>query len=254
MTDNATQNSKPPVLGVDPPEPKTTPPAPKPNPAPRPPEPDPSLVTIDAEELQALQEAAGNYKTLVGDEQLQAVIYGHLRDRMSGIVSPQHHQDQNTPPNEGSNPLESRLARVEQFLQEGAQHIKQQQSVIQRQADEIATLRTDLFARDHPSFKQNQVAVSKLLKDNPGLSLEDALLFVEAKAARAGNGTVDGDSPAAPTTEGGSAGNMPNTTSSPGGISDDRLAELADKINDPKATPSMDDAFDAIGRAAGLDI
>lgn len=243
-----------PVLGIDPPAPKPAVPV-APAPVTPTPAPAPDTVQVDAQELAALQEAASNYNTLTGDEQLQAIIYGHLRDRASGIVSQPEQpaaQAPNGDPN--GNPFEARLTRMEQFVQQGAQHIQQQNQIIQRQQDELASLRTDQFAKENPSFNNHQAEVAKLLKDNPSLGLENALTLVEAKAARAGNGTVAGANPPAPTTEGGSSGVMPNTVSPSGGVSDEAMANLAAKINDPKATPSLDDAFDAIGRAAGLDI
>lgn len=245
-----------PVLGVD----HTPTPAPQPAPTPAPtpaPASDPSKITVDAQEYAQLQQAAANYTTLVSDDQLRTTIFGHLRDRAAGIVSPQPDPSPAPSPNGngGMSPdIEKRLAQIENGMRQGGEFITRQQQTITAQAEEIRRLQSNLFGRDNPSYKAHQADVDKLVER--GLSREDALTLVEAKAARAGHGTGEGTNPPVSTTEGGGGGIPPNVRPhTPGGdVSEDAMTNLAAKINDPTAVPSMDDALDLIGREFGLDV
>lgn len=243
------------VVGVDPPEPIVAPPVAEPV-APLAPPTTPSVdeVTLSQEEYTAMQDKAGNYDTMVNDPQLQSVIYGHLRDRASGVV-PTDVTDPSAVPNApvapGGNPMEARMARMEGFLQNAAQAFQQQNDTISSQAKDLQSLRNDEFSRSNPTYREHEVAISKVRTANPNLSLNDALTLIEARAFKAGNGTVAGGNPATPTTEGGGAGGMPSSNPS-GDIDEARLADLAALIDDPKATPSMDSALDAIGNAFGV--
>ncbi len=242
-------NDPSPVLGVDPPAPKPAAPAPTPvvptTPAPI------GGVTVTQDEFDSLQDRAASYDTLSNDPQVSALIANHLQQRAAGVVTPAPEPAPSSPGGDpNANPYEDRLVRVENFLQQGAQAFQQLQRENVALRDEVGTLRTDRFSESNPSFKQNERAVAKLCQDNPGLTLTDALMLVEARALKAGNGTVDGGHPATPTTEGAGAGSLPSDS---GGNTDEaRLADLAQRINDPKATPSMDSALDAIGEAFGV--
>lgn len=240
------------VLGVDPTP--ATPPAPAAPPAPAPAAPaapDPSQVTIDAQELNTLRDAAHAYTTLIRDDGAREAIANHVRQRMAG--TPAEPPAPATPSPSPGDQVGQELAQLRGMMREGAQHIQRQNQHMTEQAEQIKALQTDLFARDNPDFAKNQVAVAKVMEQAPGISREDALILVQARAAQAGNGTENGAPSPAPTSEGGSTGEVPSQAT-PSVVSEEGMAELARLVNDPKATPSTDAAVDAIGRAMGLDI
>jgi len=194
-------------LGVDP-----TPASPVvvPSPVSTPPATPPSK-TLTQAEYDALQQRASNYDLIAADPELAPKVVDHFRARTGRLGAP----------------VQTPAATPNPATQETNSHI---QELVKRQAQ----LEVQLFKQMHPDMEEVGDDMSKLIH-RYGMSLDDAYRFSKAAKAPASQKPAQ-TPPVAPTAETNhSAGSLDTSAIS--------LADAEKRINDPKATPHMDDAL-----------
>ena len=210
-------NSPAPVVGVDPtPEVVETPAAPVVAAAPVSSGPEPVMLT--QQEYDALQQKSSNYDMISNDPVLASQVLDHYRAK-TGRVNQR---------------------AVEKPAEEEEREYNDPR--VDEQSRRIAQLEIEAFRAAHPDMKDIEQDMSKLISRH-GMSLQDAYKFSRAVKAPAQQNTAVRTSPAVPTTETNQdAGHIDNSNTD--------LSELERQLNDPKATPHMDDVIEKAWKAA----
>lgn len=206
-------------LGQDPAV--NTPPANTPPPAAATPPPaTPSGKILSQTEYDVLAQKATAYDTIANDAILAPKVVDHFRAK--GRVQ--------QPPAEPAAPPA-----------QPAQPEQPSQQAIEAMTRRMAQLELDLFRTKHPDLDEVKDDMVRLLQR--GLSLEDSYRYSKAAKAQAVQSPAAKQTPAMPTAE----------TNSDAGSSDDpddNFSAIERKINDPKATPRLDDAISMAWKAA----
>lgn len=209
-------------LGVDPVTPPvaTTPVVTEPK-AVEPPASVPRGKTLTQEEYDALQLKARNYELIEADPELAPKILDHFRAKTGRIG--QKPEQTNTPVvnNKMTSEVEEQLTNM---------------------AKRQAQLEIQLFQQKHPDMEQYRQDMARLINKYPGMDLEDAYRFSKGAQSQPEQKPVQAK-PASPTTE-------TNQTSGETETDSIDVSEYEKRINDPKATPHMDDVIAAAWAAA----
>lgn len=224
-----TQADTPPIasnpstpLGVDPvATPAVTAPVAKEPTATEPPASVPRGKQLTQEEYDALQLKARNYELIEADPELAPKILDHFRAKTGRIGQ---RTTENTNPavnNQMSNEVEERMVAM---------------------AKRQAQLEIDLFKQRNPDMDNYRQDMVRLINKYPGMELEDAYRFSKGAQSQPEQKPVQAK-PVTPTTE---------TNQSSGETETDSIdvSEYEKRINDPKATPHMDDVIAAAWAAA----
>lgn len=172
--------------------------------------------TMTQDEIDALLEKANNYDLIASDQELSTKIADHFRAK-TGTVR----KSEPTP----VEPSDEQDPRITELIQRNARN-------------EIA-----LFALSHPDMEEYKNDMSSMI-NRYGMSLEDAYRFSKSAKQQTVQKPTE-VAPAAPTVE-------TNSSAGIGQDGDSGLADLERRINDPKATPRLDDAIDLAIEAAKL--
>lgn len=203
-------------LGVDPPAAKDPVVVPPPAPPANTP---PATKQLSQAEYDALQAKANNYDIISGDPELAPKLVDHFRAKTGRLGTP----------------VSAPKPVVND--QQSARDDERFAAMSKRQAQ----LEVELFKQKHPDMDDLKDDMAKLI-NRYGMDLEDAYNF--SKSAKAQNGQKSPVAPpAVPTSE----------TNNPAGSFDSSNSDLGDvekRINDPKATPHMDDAIALAFQAA----
>lgn len=207
---------KPSVLGVDP---QATVPVAKPAETTPPLAEKPTTKQLSQKEFDELQQKASNYDLIATDPELAPKVVDHFRAKTGRVGKPM------TPAPTEEKPAPS-VRDDEAF-----------QSLARRQAQ----LEVTLFKKDHPDMDEYKDDMARLMQRH-NMDLDDAYRFSKAAKSQALQKPVTAK-PATPTAEtNGNAGDLEN--------SDTDLGNVEKRINDPKATPHMDDVYALAFQAA----
>tara|TARA_R110000751_G_scaffold300963_1_gene413025 strand:+ start:2927 stop:3670 length:744 start_codon:yes stop_codon:yes gene_type:complete len=204
-----------PVVGVDPLTVPVAAPAPVAPTAPVTPE-------LTAAEVTALQQKANNFDMISGDPQLSQHVLDHFRAKtgrtrqqpVAAPVAPEQPQQYQTDP--------------------------ATQGLIDKQARQ----EVELFRLKNPDMPQYEQGMAQLLGKYPNMDLQDAYRFSKQATPPASQNPVVAAPPAVATTETNQNAGIPE----PNMTTD--FTDIEKQINDPKATPHMDDAILAAFNAA----
>lgn len=206
-------------LGQDPAV-EAAPVAATPTPAATPPAAAPSDKTLSQAEYDILAQKATAYDTIANDAILAPKVVDHFRAK--GRVQ---------------QPAEPAAAPVAP----PAQPEQPSQQAIEAMTRRMAQLELDLFRTKHPDLDEVKDDMVRLLQR--GLSLEDSYRYSKAAKAQTVQSPAAKQTPAMPTAE---TNNDAGSSDDP----DDNFSAIERKINDPKATPRLDDAISLAWKAA----
>jgi len=231
MTDLPPPSNTP--LGVDPvvaqnapgPAPKAPAPATTNAPAADPSSPRGSTAkAISPEEYETLMRKAGNYDMIERDPELVGKIHDHLRAKTGRLPAKPVNTPSAQPP----------VNETDSYVKD----LKEQVNTLTRNQ---ARAEIERFREKHPDLDEYKDEVSRLL--NHGLPLDEAYRYSKAAKPQPSQSPSKAP-PVVPTTETNrNAGAVDATTN-------DGFAEMEKRINDPKATPRMDDAIEIAYRLA----
>tara|TARA_R110000782_G_scaffold211669_6_gene299845 strand:- start:1497 stop:2261 length:765 start_codon:yes stop_codon:yes gene_type:complete len=208
-----------PVVGIDAPVAPVAAPAPV---APVAPE-APDLTTA---EVAALQQKANNFDMISGDPQLSQHVLDHFRAKTGRT-----RQQPATP---------APVVPQQQQQQQQYQTDPATQGLIDKQARQ----EVELFRLKNPDMPQYEQGMAALLGKYPNMDLQDAYRFSKQATPPASQNPAVVTPPAVPTTETNENAGIPE----PNMTTD--FSDIEKQINDPKATPHMDDAILAAFNAA----
>lgn len=216
-------------LGVDPtPTPPATPVVPAPV---APAAPAPTQVTIPQDQYQALLDRNSMLSLIEKDPQLSANVRDHFKARTA---------DTGEPSLEANGDIGKQLADLRAENKELKDTL----------TTAVANIQVDNFKRTHDDFDNYRQEMATLNQKYPGMELEDlyqtAKARVQAEKAQAPQPTPQ-PTPTVATSETDGVGELPGADP---GSKEDILARAAAVINDPKATRSIEEAFDIAAKAA----
>jgi len=177
--------------------------------------------TISQEEFDALSRKASNYDLIESDPELAPKVLDHFKAKTAN-VGRQTQQRQTTQENTSQ------------------QDDRMNQALMQQQR-EIAKMQIRMFEQTHPDMNEYRDEMAKLANRHPTMDLEELYNFSKAAKSQASQKSAS-PKPATATAE---------TNDSAGDVeADTDTSELLKKINDPKATPRLDDVIGLAWQAA----
>lgn len=181
---------------------------------------EPSGKTLTQAEYDQLMEKASRYDLMANDAELAPKIVDHYRAKTGRIGTPPARKADDDPPIVPNN----RNSDVDKEM-------------IRRQAE----LEIKVFKMENPDMAQYKDDMARLMQ-RYNMPIEEAYRLSKAAKTQAAQKPVEKpNTPAVPTTE---------TNVNAGDDSVDDLSEVEKRINDPKATPRLDDAMELAWKAA----
>lgn len=182
-----------------------------------------NVKSIDLGEYEELVDKANSYDLIISDQQIGRQVLDHFRGKAGKAKVPEEEKKQDETVDK-----ESKDPRVDLLL------------------NRLANLEVNAFKQANPDMQEHAKEMQSLIS-RYGMTLEDAYTFAKAaKSQSKQNGkqnTKATESELEATAEGKDSGIE-------GSNDDSELEVLQKRINDPKATPHLDDAIDLAIRTA----
>ena len=189
----------------------------------------PDKITVDANEYAQVVQRARNFETITADPQANVFLTNYFRE----MAIQQQNQTSKLPPtpeiksdsqpiDKGvNNPMEQRVASLEQGLAQGLKYLQEIQTSMGRVA-------LDAFRARNTDFDQYSSDARQLMTEIPGLSVQKAYELAKRIGPRQSSNSSTASRPAANTVENGRAG-VPEQS--------DIESQGQQRILDRKATP-----------------
>lgn len=168
---------------------------------------------ISQAEYDTLMQKVANYDLIATDPELATKVMDHFRAKTGKVAE--------TPKPQPKNIVKESNPEIEDRFM----------SMSRRQAE----LEIKLFQKDHPDFEQHKDAMAKLLQRHPTMDLEEAYNFSKGSSSKPEQ--KSSQQTAVATTETNKTAAIPESSNA--------FSDVEKRINDPKATPHLDDAIAA---------
>ena len=182
-----------------------------------------SQKTLSQQEYDDLLTKARNYELIEADQELAPKILDHFRAK-TGRVRQEQQSNNNQNNNSDNQAMDPRIAKT-----------------LEQQQHELARVQIALFEQKNPDMKDYRDDMAKLVNRFPNMSLEEAYSFSKAAKSQAAQKPAPSKPASATAETNDTAGNSDTDTD---------IDAYIKQINDPKATPRMDDVIELAWKAA----